>query len=850
MTEGSVMNPEILTPLLRERIELTDGWRFHKGDPEVTVGLGYGELKPALLAAVKGPGRVAGAEPGIGQDVAFTQPDYDDSDWRHLNLPHDWGIEGPFVQEYPGESGKLGWWGIGWYRKRFTLPASDAGRRVCLDIDGAMSYATIWINGQFVGGWPYGYSSYQVDLSPYVKPGEENVVAIRLENPEESSRWYAGGGLYRKVWLSKTDPVHVGHWGTFVTTEIRETDAVVRAQTTVTNDSDASAKAEVVIAVLDAKQELVAQADPVLATLDPGGEVTVTPELRLNEPRRWSLEDTYRYTLVTEVRRDGHPVDRTTTPFGVRQTEWDADRGFLLNGKLTKLNGVCMHHDLGALGAAVNVRALERQVLLLKSMGCNAIRTAHNPPTPELLDLCDAMGMLVMDETFDTWTLPKKPNGYATLYADWSELDFRAMIRRDRNHPSVILWSIGNEVREQGHPELHHVAHRLNEIVHEEDPSRLSTTGSNHLIGAYNGFQDAVDVFGFNYKWWEYPKFHATHPSQPIVGAETSSTVSSRGEYVFPVVDDKSQGKFGFHVSAYDLYAPAWAVPPDLEFRGLDQAPYVAGEFVWTGFDYLGEPTPFGDDDTILLNFQTEAERAKAAEELSALGKVRVPSRSSYFGIFDLAGFPKDRFYLYQARWLPEHRMAHILPHWTWPERVGKVTPVHVYTSGDEGELFLNGRSLGRQRRGPYEYRLRWDDVVYEAGELRVVTYKNGERWAEAVQRTAGPARCLRLLPDRKIVADDGQDLCYVTAQVVDAQGALAPRANDLIHFSVEGPGDLIATDNGDPTDHTVFATAQRHAFNGLAVAIVRTRKGEKGTITVRATAEGHQAAAAKFFAE
>jgi len=392
-------------------------------------------------------------------------------------------------------------------------------------------------------------------------------------------------------------------------------------------------------------------------------------------------------------------------------------------------------------------------------MGCNAIRTSHNPPAPELLDLCDRMGFVVMDEAFDCWALQKKKNDYHLLFPDWHEMDMRSYIRRDRNHPCVVMWSIGNEIREQGEKSAHHLAAELTGIAHDEDPTRPTTSACNNGAAGYNGFGKNIDVFGENYDKNDYAKFRKANPDQPVVGSETASCVSSRGEYFFPVEDDKSKGKSNFQVSSYDLYAPRWAWPPDYEFRKLDENPFVAGEFVWTGFDYLGEPTPYGGDSTNLLNFTDPAEQQKVADELKEMGKIRVPSRSSYFGIIDLAGFKKDRFYIYQARWRPELPMAHILPHWNWPERVEQVTPVHVYTSGDEAELYLNGRSLGRKKRGQFEYRLRWDDVKYEPGELRVVAYRNGKEWAKDVVKTTGAASKLMLDPDRKTIRGDGADL-------------------------------------------------------------------------------------------
>ena len=798
-------------PAARERVSFNADWRFIKGE-------------------------VAGAA-----GAAF-----DDSRWRRLELPHDFGIEGPFKQEYAGETGKLPWWGVAWYRKRFAAPAGDAGRRVFLDIDGAMSHATVFLNGHKVGGWPYGYASFRLDLTPHLKPGADNVLAVRIDNPPESSRWYPGGGIYRNVWLVKTAPLHVAHNGIFVLTPTVGADAAtVEIRATLDNDG-AAAEARVATAVyaLDAAGRrggaaLASAPASAPAKVATGKQALLSQSLELARPRRWSLRDPQRYVAVTTVTVGGAVVDVVETPFGVRTIAFDAARGFLLNGERVMLQGVSQHHDLGALGAALNVRALERQFEILREMGVNAIRTTHNPPAPELLELADRMGMLLIVEAFDAWRIPKVKNDYATLFDAWHEKDLRSMVRRDRNHPSVIAWSIGNEIMEQGQPEGWKVAAHLADIVRGEDRTRPTTAGFNKINSGYDGFQTAIDVFGYNYKPAEYGRLHKSAPQLPLYGSETSSTVSSRGEYFFPVSDDKAKGAFNFQVSSYDLTAPPWAWSPDVEFAGIDDNPSVAGEFVWTGFDYLGEPTPYNDDATNVFNFTDPAAQQAAARELAALRRIKMPSRSSYFGIVDLAGFKKDRFYLYQARWRPELPMAHLLPHWNWPERVGQVTPVHLYTSGDEAELFQDGRSLGRKKRGPRDYRLRWDDVLYQPGTLRAVVYKGGKPWAEDTVRTTGAAAALTLAADRGALGADGRDLAFVTLTITDKDGLAVPRSHNTVRFSVSGPADLVATDNGDATSHVAFQSPERPAYNGLALAIVRARAGAGGKIVVTATSDG-----------
>lgn len=936
-------------------------------------------------------------EPGTDDSAqGLEKSDYDDSGWRTLNLPHDWAVEGGFDLDLPGNTGKLPSPGLGWYRKHFMVPESDQGKRIFIDFDGAMSHAKVWLNGDYVGQWPYGYASFRLELTDHIQFGQENVLAVRLDNPPDASRWYPGGGIYRHTWLVKTKPVHIAHWGTSVTTpEVSKETATIQIQTEIQNQS----AVDTVIAV---RQQIlkkntltpVASIETAPLTVAAGQTETCSQAIVIPKPVLWDIENPYLYTARTIVSRDGKIVDVYDTPFGIRTAQFDAKQGFLLNGKHLYLKGVCLHHDMGPLGAAIHRRAIERQLEVLKEMGCNAIRTSHNPPTPELLELCDQMGFVVIDEAFDCWEKRKTKNDYGTLFDQWHEKDIAAMVHRDRNHPCVILWSSGNEILEQGAGEQgRDISRMLTSLFHREDPTRPVTAGCNWPDSAWNGFADTVDVYGFNYKPQLYKEFSQRRPDQPFYSSESSSTLSSRGEYFFPVSEDREGGFFNYQVNSYDLYYPGWATTSDAEFEGQDKHPACAGEFVWTGFDYLGEPTPYNKDETVALNYHTEAEK-KAFEEQLAKMDGKSPSRSSYFGIVDLCGFPKDRFYLYQARWRPEVPMAHILPHWNWPERVGEVTPVHVYTSGDEAELFLNGKSLGRKKKlsvdekakpngnlavgksvtcssaetdrsndapnavdndltnrwcassaaadqwwqvdlglvkplkscviywekdagqyayrlkvstdaqqwktvaeksfegsNPYSvltfdepgryvrveftglkngvwasfyefqvfdtasptiqgthnplfdrYRLRWNDVVYEPGQLKVVAYKDGKKWAKDVMETTDQPAALKLVADRTKISADGRDLSYLTVQVVDNEGRMVPRSHPKITFSIEGPGKIAATGNGDATDLTSFLSTERNAYNGLCLAIVQSLDGQAGRIRVTVAAEGLEA--------
>lgn len=832
-----------------ERISLNEGWKFIKLDTvDIDSSLHYNQIKEWILptgnryrvlsSSINRPDREA-------PKAKFADVHFNDSDWRNLDLPHDWGIEGPFVQDYPGETAKLPWFGVAWYRKNIYVGKEDKDKQIYLDIDGAMSYATVWCNGNLVGGWPYGYASFRVDLTPYIKIGSDNIIAIRIDNPDDSSRWYPGGGVYRNVWLEKSNKVHVAHWGTFVKLNTLDDGvAIMDLDIAIENLNGKELNAEVTTYVYEGSTTEVKALKPLASVTNKiklhKGDNQLKQAFKIANPELWNIENPNLYRAITYIKVKGKTLDKYVTPFGIRTIDFNT-KGFFLNGERVRLQGVCMHHDLGALGAAFNYRAQERQLEILKEMGVNAIRTSHNPPSPEMLELCDRMGFLVIDEFVDTWLMPKKKNGYATIFNDWHEPDLRAFIRRDRNHPSIIMWSTGNEVGEQHTKEGQAISQRLTDIVHDEDTTRPATIGCDNPQAPFNGFEKTTDIYGFNYKPYQYDKFSIERPQIPFYGSETASCISSRGEYLFPVDNDKSGGKIGFHMSSYDLYAPNWASAPDVEFAAQDSVYGNAGEFVWTGFDYLGEPTPFTSDMSVLTNYHDPKERAEAEAELKRVGKLSVLSRSSYFGIVDLAGFKKDRFYIYQARWRENHAMAHILPHWNWPNRVGLITPVHVYTSGDSAELFLNGKSLGRKEKGKYQYRLRWDDVVYEPGELKVVAYKDGEYWATDLVKTSKESHKIELQADRAEMDADGNDLIFVTAKIVDENGVFVPDAMDLVSFSIEGSANIVATDNGDQTSHASFQNTDIKAFNGLCLAIIKSKKGDKGVVRVKAEAKGLQ---------
>lgn len=756
-----------------------------------------------------------------------------ESAWQKVRIPHDWAIYGPFDRDNDlqkvaveqngeteetvktGRTGGLPFIGKGTYRTTFEVP-DTAGRNVALVFDGAMSNAHVKVNGKEVVYWPYGYNSFYADVTDAVKPGDNDMV-VELENFERASRWYPGAGLYRNVHLVNTDRVHIPTWGTFVTTP------------------DVSAKeASVSIAIEIEGAKKGEKIDVTTEIINPEGKVVArnnapyiahgqkhTQNFLVADPQLWSPESPALYTARTTLKVDGKAVDSYDTRFGIRKLEYIPEKGFFLNGKPTKFKGVCNHHDLGPLGAAVNRSALRHQIELLKDMGANAIRTSHNMPAPELVELCDEMGMMLMVEPFDDWSFrPKSPNGYGRFFTEWAERDITNMVKHYRNNPSVVMWSIGNEVPSQWGPDGVQELVMLQNIIKGLDTTRPVTCGMDQ-IGAVldNGFAASLDIPGFNYKPQYYEKAYGMLPQRMILGSETASTVSSRGVYHFPVSFENEHNQVVHpdnQSSSYDNESCFWSNTPDIDFY-MDEQPWVLGQFVWTGFDYLGEPSPYDTD--------------------------AWPSHSSVFGIIDLASLPKDRYYLYRSQWNKDDATLHVLPHWNWKGREGEVTPVFVYTSYPKAELFINGKSQGVREKNDStlqtRYRLMWNETRYEPGELKVVAYdKDGNRAAEKIVRTAGKPHHLVVTSNTDKLAANGDDLAYLTVQVADKDGNIVPTDSRRVKFNVTGAGSFEATANGDPTCVLPFQNAEMDLFSGAATAIVRSGS-QPGDIKFTVSAKG-----------
>ena len=740
---------------------------------------------------------------------------FNDLQWETVEVPHDWAIYGPFDknndayetvvtqdgEKVPklraGRTGGLPHVGVGWYRNTFNIPSDAKGKKLFIEFDGAMSHSKIYLNGVYIGEWPFGYSSFNFELTDNVKFGEDNTLAVRLENMPKMSRWYPGAGLYRNVRLVYTAQTHIAHWGTYITTpKIENGDGTVNIKTTVKGNGNA----ELLTEIYSPQGKLMKSCTDRISVQK---DVVVNQDIKISAPELWSTDSPKNYKVLSKVIVNNEVIDVYESSFGFRYFKFTSNDGFHLNGKRMQIQGVCMHHDLGPIGAAVNTSAITRQLRILKEMGCNAIRTSHNPPSPEYLAMCDTMGFIVMDEAFDEWEKVKVINGYNKLWDDWREKDLKALIHRDRNHASVVLWSVGNEISEQYGEKSWKIAKSLVDICHEEDISRPVSIGLNTYSPTTNNFAEQFDVKGWNY-YLDYAKVHEEHPDWAIYASETQSTVSSRGYYDLNAIPQAHYKRDNLQCSSYALDYPGWANTPDLGFATLDDNPYIAGEFVWTGFDYLGEPTPYN---------------------------IEWPTRSSYFGIVDFCGIPKDIYYMYQQRWTNKE-VLHILPHWNWNN--GQNVPIHVFTNYNSAELFVNGKSHGIQTKDSSQvykrYRLVWDKVKYEAGTIKVVAIdKNGAYVKETIIETAGEPYGLKLIHEEVTINANGEDLAFIEIQVVDKEGRVCPLANNTIHFEVEGNGKFRAAGNGNSTDLEPFHSQNRKCFFGKSVAIIQVseRAGE-----------------------
>jgi beta-galactosidase len=752
---------------------------------------------------------------------------FDASNWEKVSVPHDWAIYGPFDKEWDkqvsaieqngekiptektGRTGALPHIGTGWYRNTFSIPEFKKGKKALLIFEGAMSEPQVFLNGKKIGNWGYGYSYFYIDITNDLLAGSENVLAVKLTNMPFSSRWYPGAGLYRKVSIVVKEEENFVQWGTFITTpEIKENTAVVDIKAEINGNN-----LSMVTQIKDADNTIVAT--------QKNGEMKdgkFHQTIAVAKPHLWSPETPYLYTAITKLYAvDGTLKDEQTIKFGIRSIKYEPHVGFSLNGKVTKFKGVCLHHDLGPLGAAVNKAALRRQLTILKDMGCNAIRSSHNMPSFEQLELADEMGFMFLAESFDEWAKPKVQNGYHRFFEEYAEKDIVNLVRATRNHPCIVMWSSGNEVPDQYGAEGLTRAKFLQDVFHREDPTRPVTVGMDQVKQTMaSGFGSLLDVPGLNYRVHLYEEAYKSFPQGFILGSETASTVSSRGIYKFPVVQQKEKQYDDLQCSSYDLEACSWSNVPDEDFVLQDDKPWVIGEFVWTGFDYLGEPTPYDE---------------------------KWPSRSSYFGISDLAGLPKDRFYLYRSRWNKQDKTLHILPHWNWKEREGEITPVFVYTNYDSAELFINGKSMGVQKKNSStpqnRYRLMWNDVKYEPGTVKVVAFdSNGKIAAESEIKTAGDPYKIVLEADRQIIKADGEDISFVTVSVVDKNGIPCPTAVNELQFKVTGAATYRAACNGDATSLEIFHENKMKLFSGKLVVLVKAVK-TAGAIQLEVTGKG-----------
>ena len=759
----------------------------------------------------------------------YHEQNINDANWRTLNLPHDWSIEGTFSKDNPATPGGGALpGGIGWYRKTFTIPSTEKNKIVLIDFDGVYRNSEVWINGHSLGVRPNGYISFQYDLTPYLNYGNQpNVIAVKVDNSKQpNSRWYSGSGIYRNVWLVTTNKIHVDHWGTFITTPtVSDKETTVNVLTKVANVAGSAEPITITTTLYDASGKAVAQSSITLGAADKESKAQQT--LKVSNPKLWSIDEPYLYKAVSQVKSGTQILDTYETPFGIRYFNFDINKGFSLNGKPVKILGVCDHHDLGALGSAINTRALQRQLEILKAMGCNGIRTSHNPPAPELLNLCDKMGFIVMDEAFDMWAKQKTRYDYHLYWKEWHKKDLEDQIMRDRNHPSVFIWSIGNEIPEQWDDPSKDtsgrvIAWELVNIVKALDTTRAITTANNEVSTRNNIIQSgAFDLIGYNYNHQIWDKFHERWPGKKMIVTESTSALETRGYYDLVPFDTIrrwpkrwdlpfTNPNGGYTVSAYDNVSAPWGSTHEESIKALLKSKHVSGMYIWTGFDYLGEPTPYS-----------------------------WPARSSYFGIVDLAGFPKDVYYLYQSIFTNKP-VLHIYPHWNWKQG-DTVDVVSYYNNADEVELFLNGKLLGLRKKSGDDLHVMWR-VKYEPGVIKAISRKDGKVVLTKEIKTAGKPAKIILTADRNNIKADGNDLSFITAKVVDAKGNVVPDADNLIEFTAKGEGEVIATDNGLQTSLEPFKSNKHKAFNGLCLAVVQSKEKE-GTVVVTASAQGLQAA-------
>jgi beta-galactosidase len=762
-------------------VNFNSGWKFTKGNPEKAETIGF-----------------------------------NDASWEKVMIPHDWAINGPFNESEDGNTGKLPWQGEGWYRKSFKVDAADQGKIAYIKFDGVMASPQIYVNGKLAGKWDYGYSTFYVDVTEFLNFGKENTIAVHVDTRNHGSRWYPGAGMYRKVEMMFANKIHEEIWGTYITTPVvTRSYADMRILTNVQNQSAEEKKVVVEALVLSPEGIQVQQAKSKERKIAPMGAFEFDNWMTVTAPQIWDVENPVRYTLRTNVIFDGQVVDTNETPFGFRSFEFTANDGFFLNGRRLQLKGVNLHHDHGPLGAAFNTRAMERQLEIMKEMGCNAIRTSHNVCAPELIELCDKMGLLVFNEAFDKWD---KTAGITeeTNFYEFGERNIKNFVMRDRNNPSVFIWSVGNEMGEiQGNANygLKKLAAMVG-FVRKYDITRPVTMACDQDKNARWRHFDYYDVHAWNYdQRWEPAR--KLDPTKSVIISESASTLSTRGFYELPLPEKPTDFTKSNQVSSYDVHAPSWAEVCDDDFMWQENDLYLAGEFVWTGFDYLGEPTPYNS------------------------------SRSSYFGIVDLCGIPKDRYFLYKSYWRPEDNMVYILPHWNWDGYEGKNVPVFVYTNGNEAELFLNGKSMGKRSKNPKSeksmerYRLMWHDVPYEKGELKAIAYKEGKVIGEAIVKTADEPYSIKLTPDRSSINANGNDLSYILVEAYDQDGNLCPLADNLVNFSMKGPGEIAGVGNGNPQSHEPFRANYRKLFYGKAMLIVRSKENETGKINVAASSDG-----------